>query len=170
VNEDNEKKESELGQVQDDPEMHEILHRHSEDEKRDQHKSDAERHPSGAEVYTEGNDMIIEDEDGEVLTQGKTPKGKERLDSTTKKEIKEDVEHPGLGYKNLRKKLGIWRHKDEEEEESSPKLKKPKAPVGKRGPAMAYQFGNTVGGIPYIIQPFANNVTRSSWKTKMAKL
>jgi Na(+)/H(+) antiporter len=170
VNEDNEKKESELGQVQDDPEMHEILHRHAEDEKRDQHKSDAERHPSGAEVYTEGSDIIIEDEDGEVLTQVKRPKGKERLYSTTKKEIKEDVEHPGLGYKNLRKKLGIWRHKDEEEEGSSPKSKKAKAPAGKRGPAMAYQFGNTVGGIPHIIQPFANNVTRSSWKTKMAKL
>jgi Na(+)/H(+) antiporter len=138
---DNEQKESELGKVQDDPEMHQILHRNSEEAKRDEHKSDAERHPSKTEVYDEGDDVIIENEDGDVLTTVETPKGKERRDAMKKaqKEIVDGVEHPVAGYKNLRKKLGVWRHKDDFEEQESPKAKK------KRGPAMAYQFGNTVG-------------------------
>ncbi len=140
------KGESELGQIQDDPEMHEVLHRHSEDEKRDQHKSDAERHPSRTEVYDEGSHIIIENEDGDVLTKEETPKGKARRESRKKvqQELKEDIEHPSLGYKNLRKKLGVWRHKDEDEGDSPPKEKKSKTPQRKRGPALAYQFGNTV--------------------------
>jgi hypothetical protein len=149
LKDDDEKKESELGHVQDDPEMHEILHLHSEEEKMGQHRSDAEREPPRAEVYDEGNNIIIENEDGDVLTTVPMSKGKERRESMTKaaKEVKEDVEHSTLGYKNLRKKLGVWRHKDEDEGESSLKLKKSKAPQRKRGPALAYQFGNTVSCI-----------------------
>jgi len=150
VKDDDERKgESELGQVQDDPEMHEILHRHSEDEKRDQHRSDAERHPSEIEVYDEGNHIIVENEDGDVLTKAETPKGKERRESMKRAEndLKEGIEHPTLGYKNLRKKLDIWRHKDEDEGDNSLKPKKSKTPQRKRGPALAYQFGNTVSCI-----------------------
>ena len=162
---DNEQKESELGKVQDDPEMHQILHRHSEEVKRDEHKSDAERHPSKTEVYDEGEDVIIENEDGDVLTTVETPKGKERRDAMKKaqKEIVEGVEHPVAGYKNLRKKLGVWRHKDDFEEQESPKAKK------KRGPAMAYQFGNTVSSRNLHSPNIANSAARLLWKTRMAK-
>ena len=162
---DNEQKESELGKVQDDPEMHQILHRHSEEVKRDEHKSDAERHPSKTEVYDEGDDIIIENEDGDVLTTVETPKGKERRDAMKKaqKEIVEGVEHPVAGYKNLRKKLGVWRHKDDFEEQESPKAKK------KRGPAMAYQFGNTVSSRNLHSPTIANSAARLLWKTRMAK-
>jgi Na(+)/H(+) antiporter len=141
-----EKVEGELGEVQDDPEMDEILHRHPEEEKRDQHKSDAERHPEKTEMYQEGDDVIIENEDGDVIKQDISNHSKERQDSMKKmgKEVKDDLEHPTHGYKNLRKKLGVWRHKDEEPEEDG---EKGKASQRKRGPALAYQFGNTVSSL-----------------------
>jgi Na(+)/H(+) antiporter len=147
INDDDEKNEGELGEVQDDPEMHEILHRHEDEEKTDQHKSDAERHPDHTEVYDEGDNIIVENEDGDVLTTQETPHAKERRESIhrIKKELKDDIEHPALGYKNLRKKLGVWRHKDEGDEEPSARPRQSKHhPQRKRGPALVYQFGNTV--------------------------
>jgi Na(+)/H(+) antiporter len=132
--EDNEKNERELGDVQDDPEMHEILHRHSDQEEKDQHRSDAERHPAHTNLYQEGDDVIIEE----------SPSAKLKHEPVKKavKEGKEDIEHPDSAYRNLRKKLGVWRHKDEPEEEVQ--AKNPKGTHKKRGPALAYQFGNTV--------------------------
>ncbi|KAF8866993.1 hypothetical protein BDZ45DRAFT_735030 [Acephala macrosclerotiorum] len=140
---DDERKESALGDVQDDPEMHEILHRHSDHETRDQHRSDAERHPDDTNVYQEGDDVIIEDADGEVLSTKISSHAKERKESLAKaeKEIKDDVEHPMQAYKNLRKKLGVWRHKDEPVGDNGEKGKQAHR---KRGPALAYQFGNTI--------------------------
>jgi Kef-type K+ transport system membrane component KefB len=144
--ENTEANERDLGEVQHDPEMEEIQHRHSIDEKRDQHKSDAERHPNREEVYIEGDDVIVEDEDGEIVNTkitSHTMSEREAAVQKTGKRVKDDVEHPAHGYKNLRKKLGVWRHKDEPEDEDGG-LKGAKAPPKKRGPALAYQFGNTV--------------------------
>lgn len=137
LNVENEKDERDLGEVQDDPEMHEILHRHSDEEKRDRHNSDAERHPEREEIYQEGDDIIVENEDGDVIAEKISSGASER-----EKQFIDDIEHPSHGYKNLKKKLGVWRHKDEPVEDSPPK--KEKGPVRKRGPALAYQFGNTV--------------------------
>lgn len=141
----NEKNERDLGEVQHDPEMEEIMYRGS-DERREDHRSDAERHPNRREIYVEGDDVIIEDEDGEVVHSSRIESHtKERKESVEKpsKETKEESESSGLGYKNLRKKLGVWRHRDEPEvEDGGPKGAK--APPKKRGPALAYQFGNTV--------------------------
>jgi NhaP-type Na+/H+ or K+/H+ antiporter len=136
-----ERNETGLGEVQNDPEMHEILHRDSEDEKRPQHKSDAERHPNQTEVYQEGDDIIVENEDGDVL-ETKESSGQEKAAPKTKT-TKEEADHSDFGYKNLRKKLGIWRHKDEPEDEDGEK-RAHKGPQRKRGPALAYQFGNTI--------------------------
>jgi Na(+)/H(+) antiporter len=142
--EDNEKNERDLGDVQDDPEMHEILHRNSDREEKDQHRSDAERHPEHTNLYQEGDDVIIEDDDGEVLAIKESPSAKLKHKPVKKavKEGKEDIEHPDSTYKNLRKKLGGWRHKDEPEAEVQ--ANNPKGTHKKRGPALAYQFGNTV--------------------------
>lgn len=140
INDDDERKESELGAVQDDPEMREILRRNSEGDKRDRHKSNAQRHPERAEVYDEGDHIIIENEDGDVLKTVETPKGKERKQVV--EDAKEGVEQGKLGYMNLRKVLGVWRNK--EEGESSDKGKKSKGVHRKGGAAMAYQFGNTI--------------------------
>jgi len=143
-----ERNEKDLGEVQDDPEMHEILHRDSEDEKRDQHRSDAERHPEEREIYTEGEDVIIENEDGDVLATQKSPSKVGEAAKKAEKEIVKDAENPALGVRNLRKKLGVWRHKGEPEGEGAEKFKKEHHK--KRGPALAYQFGNTVSSLePY---------------------
>ncbi|KAL3423252.1 sodium/hydrogen antiporter nha1 [Phlyctema vagabunda] len=138
------REEGELGDVQHDPEMEEILHHNEDAEKNDRHQSDAERHPDRHEVYDEGGDIIIEDEDGEVVSQQKTPRGEQREKELeqAEKEAKEDIEHPVHGYKNLKKKLGVWRHRDEIDAEGKPKSNKQSE--RKRGPALAYQFGNTI--------------------------
>jgi Na(+)/H(+) antiporter len=149
---DDERLESPLGEVQHDPEMEEIVHRHSIDEKTDQHRSDAERHPDHKNIYDEGDDIIVENDDGDVLSTEDTGRAAKRHQRTkdVEKEVKEDIEHPRLGYKNLRKKLGVWRHKDEYPEGEVHEDPKGKVPQRKRGPALAYQFGNTVSS-PFII-------------------
>ncbi|KAH7342599.1 alkali metal cation/H+ antiporter Nha1 C terminus-domain-containing protein [Rhexocercosporidium sp. MPI-PUGE-AT-0058] len=142
----NEKNERDLGEVQHDPEMEEIMHRGSDEKRREDHGSDAERHPTQREIYTEGDDIIIEDEDGEVVdSKIESHTNKERKESAEKviKGTRDDIESSGLGYKNLKKKLGVWRHRDEpEDEDGGPKGAK--APPKKRGPALAYQIGNTI--------------------------
>jgi Na(+)/H(+) antiporter len=135
-----EKNERELGEVQDDPEMHEILHRGESEEKLDQHKSDAERHPEQTETYQEGEELITEDADGEVLRVEKTPRGKQR-EEEVEAEFKDDLEHPLNAFGNLRKKMGVWMHKDDLHGGEKSKSKQHER---KRGPALAYQFGNTV--------------------------
>ncbi|KAK0128451.1 hypothetical protein ONS95_000423 [Cadophora gregata] len=141
----NEKNERDLGEVQHDPEMEKIMSRGS-DETRQRHGSRAENEPNRREIYREGSDIIIEDEDGEVVDskiESHTRKERQQAVEKTVKETKEEIESSGLGYRNLRKKLGIWRHRDEpEEEDGGPKGAK--APPKKRGPALAYQFGNTI--------------------------
>ncbi|KAF4633439.1 hypothetical protein G7Y89_g4680 [Cudoniella acicularis] len=136
-NNDDERNEAELGEIQNDPEMHEILHTHSEDKRRDQHRSDAERHPDRREVYDEGGQIIIEDEDGEVVATG------ERLQSRGMQKAEKTAKEDTQVYKSLRKKFGGFLLKDKEDEES-PKPKPSKESHKKRGPALAYQFGNTI--------------------------
>ncbi|KFY64145.1 hypothetical protein V496_03443 [Pseudogymnoascus sp. VKM F-4515 (FW-2607)] len=132
-----ERGEREIGRVQHDGEMEEIMH-HDGVERPEQHKSDAELHPNTYEAYQEGNHVIIENEDGEVVSFEPSPEERkgEKV-GELKEKAKETVEQPGTGYKHLRKRLGEWRHRDEGEEQKS----KHKS---KRGPALAYQFGNTI--------------------------
>jgi len=132
------KNEGELGEIQDDPEMHDILHTQSKEEKRDIHDSDAAQHPERREVYQEGDDIIIENEDGDVVAEKVTSR------ESRQKRSEEEVEHHPSTYYNLRKKLGVWRHRDDDEES---KMKGGKGLAKKRGPALAYQFGNTVSEI-----------------------
>jgi len=138
-----EKLEGDLGDVQHDPEMEEIIHRQSNPEKNDRHVSDAERDPQGREIYREGSHVIIENKDGDVIGQQTSNRSNDSATNKVATEIKDDVEHPVSGYKNLRRKLGVWRHKDEPESDRSTKVKS-KEPRHKRGPALAYQFGNTI--------------------------
>ena len=121
------------------------MHRYSNEEKTDRHISDAERHPDHTNVYDEGDNIIIENDDGDVLATQESPRAERRRQKSKEtEEVNEDGEHPRLGYKNLRKKLGVWRHKDENPEGEASKDPKGKHPQRKHGPALAYQFGNTV--------------------------
>lgn len=132
--------EADLGNVQHDPEMEEIMHHGEREDRRDQHKSDAERHPDDVEAYEEGSDVVFENEDGDVLdvqekeqfSKDADDKGKAR---GAEEHVKENFESPATGYKHLKKKLGVWRGKETESEDQK---RKP------RGPALAYQFGNTI--------------------------
>ncbi|PBP18203.1 Na+/H+ antiporter nha1 [Diplocarpon rosae] len=141
-----EQNERDLGEVQHDPEMEEIRHRHSNDTRRDTHMSAAERRPDRNEVYQEGDDIIIEDQDGEVVDSKITSHTRREREASAKKTgngAQHDVEESGLGFKNLKKKLGIWRSRDGPEDEVG-ESKGAKAPARKRGPALAYQFGKTI--------------------------
>lgn len=139
--------EKEVGEIQHDPEMEKIMHRSSDEEARDQHKSDAERHPERTETYVEGDNIITENADGDVLAVHDTSSTKAKKDAKGGEEGGADVT---AGYKNLRKKFGVWMHKDEAASESSGMMSKRREKKAaaeqetKRGPALVYQFGNTV--------------------------
>lgn len=131
--------EAKLGEIQHDAEMEEIMHHGDQVHSRvDKHISDAEAHPGEAEAYKEGDMVVLENEDGEVIAtsppeQSADPKGK-------LKNVAEDIEHPEKSYRNLRKRLGVWMRKDNEMGERQ--AHDPNAKM--RGPAQAFQFGNTV--------------------------
>ncbi|KAK4693053.1 sodium/hydrogen antiporter, partial [Lecanoromycetidae sp. Uapishka_2] len=132
------------------------------------------------EAYDEGDDLVVEDEEGEVLhvhrnargssneqkkqlllddekelereTSGEHAKGKyhpheknegEELQHT----ISETLGHPEQAGKKMWKKLGHGFHRKDKDDSEPSELKEPKAPKPhehKRGPAHAYQFGNTI--------------------------
>jgi sodium/hydrogen antiporter len=139
---------------------------------------DGDRRDQTAEVeaYEEGDEMIVEDEEGNVLstseTRGQSPEEKARKIEQQRQKLAnertgehakhkhephaknegeeieraagEAVVHP---YKHLRKQLGHWRgwgKSKEDEEGGQSSYAKAKPPDRKRGPAHAYQFGNTI--------------------------
>ena len=158
-------------------------------EKRDEKEarnSSKQIHEPELEAYEEGNNLIVEDEEGEILavhnikgesddqkrqhilddqaalrkeTSGEHAKGKYHPhEKKTEGEEIENVFSTGDGLpgrespKRFFKKLGggwdEWRGKEREAGGSSDPKPKPKpkakAPEHKRGPAHAYQFGNTI--------------------------
>lgn len=138
------------------------------------------------EAYEEGNDLVVEDEEGETLavhnvkgesddqkrqhilddeaalrkeTSGEHAKGKfhPHEKQTEGEEIEKTFSagagHPSETSKRFLKKLGDgwdgwhgWRGNEKEKEAAGPSdsKSKPKAPEHIRGPAHAYQFGNTI--------------------------
>lgn len=138
------------------------------------------------EAYEEGNDLVVEDEEGETLAvhnvkgesddqkrqhilddeaalrkensgehaKGKFhPHGKQTEGEEIEKVFSAGAEHPGETSKRFLKKFGDgwdgwhgWRGKEKEREAagSSDPKSKPKASEHIRGPAHAYQFGNTI--------------------------
>ncbi|KAL9117862.1 MAG: hypothetical protein Q9187_005594 [Circinaria calcarea] len=150
-------------------EMQEVVNKNQENE-----RNRARRNEPVVETYQEGDEIIIEDEEGTVLnthkidgetedqqrkhvadveralekdTSGEYAKGKFHQHEKTEGEeiehaIASGLEHPNHAYRNLRKKMGDWhgfKHKD------SGVTPKPKAtPEHRRGPAHAYQYGNTI--------------------------
>lgn len=141
---DDERNEGELGDVQDDPEMHEIMHHNDREKSSDKHRSDAERHPHHTNSYEEGDKIITENDDGDVIDvrdkDAPEDKARERRAEDKALEDDKDIER-SHAHRGLRKKLGVWRHKDDDiTEEKAGKNKS----SDKRGAALAYQFGNTI--------------------------
>ncbi len=155
-------------------EMEDAQEKRDEKEKRSGSKKIQEPE---VEAYEEGDDLVVEDEEGEILaihnvkgksddqkrqyilddeaalrkeTSGEHAKGKyhPHQSRTEGEELEKIVSagagHPGETSKRFLKSLGDgwtgWRGKEKGSEPDS----KPKAPEHKRGPAHAYQFGNTI--------------------------
>lgn len=125
------------------------------------------------EAYQEGNTMVIEDEEGNVLSTEDTHDETERekrqhivdtanmLEHETSGEhakskhhpheknegdelfqvVSDGIQHPSHPYRDLKKKLGAWHGLKRQQSEAGPSVQKPEQ---KRGPAHAYQFGNTI--------------------------
>ncbi|KAI0018961.1 alkali metal cation/H+ antiporter Nha1 C terminus-domain-containing protein [Xylariomycetidae sp. FL0641] len=115
-----------------------------EAEKLEQSSSEEERKPRPArhrelDVYDEGDHIIVEDQDGQVLAV-EDEKEEHPLPNPhqLKEKAKAETSKPGWTYDSLKKSIGKWR-----EEESQKRKEKPKT-ERKHEPAFAYQFGNTI--------------------------
>lgn len=146
ANIDDESNEGELGEVQHDPEMEEIMHHGEKAERRDGHMSNAQSQPGKAEVYDEGDHIIIENEDGDVIKTLRSPEAGNSKDGieNLEKDIKQGTEK---AYQKFGKIMGVWRNKDEAKgvkTGESSQGKKGKEPRKTRGPALAYQYGRSI--------------------------
>ena len=92
---------------------------------------------SPVNAYEEGNNIVFEDDEGNVVDQERTGGGE-----GVEKEIKQELEHPAHRYHTIKKRLGTWnwgKH-DGAKSQGKPDSKSER----KRGPALAYQYGNTI--------------------------
>jgi Na(+)/H(+) antiporter len=130
------------------------------------------RRESEEEIYEEGDETIIEDEEGNVLgmresNNNESEKTRQRKDKSEARRLydEKDVEHgvaqtehgghleeaPGKivqaiehpGKWNMRKRMQSFSGRERPEEGETATTSK-KQPPQKRGPALAYQFGNTI--------------------------
>lgn len=128
----------------------------------------------GEEIYREGDQTVIEDEEGNVLevmeSKGESERErresaqaeairlmKERVEGGTAQsensmgpdgakkagnEVEDAVEHPRNHWGEMKKRMGGWALKKRDEDGIPTRDTQPERP--KRGPALAYQFGNTI--------------------------
>ena len=107
-----------------------------EDPEEDKHK----KIETELQTYKEGNELIVEDDQGNVVGQEKLP-GTSTAIETGKQalgKLKDNIEHRSP-YQNLKRKFSDW---DRVRHAKDKTVAKPREP--KRGPALAYQFGNTI--------------------------
>ncbi|KAH8880430.1 hypothetical protein GQ53DRAFT_788685 [Thozetella sp. PMI_491] len=96
------------------------------------------------EVYAEGDNLVIENEDGDVLavTPAPDPEGQDQTKHAEELKMKlaESAAEPGswTTYAGIKKKLDNWR------EGEIQKRKEREKGVRRHEPARAYQFGNTI--------------------------
>ena len=126
------------------------------------------------EAFEEGNDLVVEDEEGNILsvtdTSGKTEEEKRQIVVDAEKKLEaetsgehakgkyhphernegdemehalaQDLEHPVRALNKLKHRWEDWK-KPKDKGDAGPSQGKPHAEQ-KRGPAHAYQFGNTI--------------------------
>ncbi|KAI8628725.1 alkali metal cation/H+ antiporter Nha1 C terminus-domain-containing protein [Xylariaceae sp. FL1651] len=97
-----------------------------------------ERQPQ-FEVYDEGDHIVIEDEEGQVVAVEPTehPQALPNVHNL-KEKAKEEVQKPGWTYDSLKKSIVKWRDEEVQKRKEKPKEER------KHAPARAYQFGNTI--------------------------
>lgn len=111
----------------------------------EQEQKDEERLPFS--VYDEGDHIVIEDREGEVVAVDRT----EHYTALPNVEplvqaAKEEAQKPHWTYDSLKKSIAKWR--DEEAQKRKEKTKEER----KHAPARAYQFGNTVSNTYVLIK------------------
>ncbi|KAI0400370.1 alkali metal cation/H+ antiporter Nha1 C terminus-domain-containing protein [Xylaria palmicola] len=91
------------------------------------------------EVYDEGDHIVIEDQEGQVIAVDSTKHHTTPQDAEAMKErVKEGVQKPGWTYDSLKKNIARWREEEAQKRKDKPKEQR------KHAPAWAYQFGNTI--------------------------
>lgn len=103
--------------------------------------SAAERHPLERHIYDEHENIIIENADGDVLATQPTPNRQAAEEDVTKEIIKNQLAQGKLNH--FKKFIGSWRAPGSTDGTEKPEGSK-KKDVRRTGPALAYQFGNTV--------------------------
>ena len=98
------------------------------------------------DVFREGDDIVVENQDGDVLAVERLPGkvGPKQMEEV--KDAVKDAATPGLSnwtYEGLKKRLGDWKN------EEIAKRKEKQADSRRHEPARAYHIGNTV--CPYIL-------------------
>lgn len=129
---------------------------HSDQRKReddDLGPRDEARSPD-VEVYDEGDHVIVENQDGEVLAIEDTPhagKGEKDMDAL-KEKIKTEIAPSGWTYDAIKKRLGHWKNEEIQKRKDKEKVDR------KHEPARAYQFGNTVCLGPFLHHAKMGNI------------
>lgn len=101
-------------------------------------------HMGHVEVYDEGNDIIIENEDGDVLNVQHITSGEDAAEHAQrlKEKLENEVPAPtGWTYGQLKKRIGHWKHEEVQKRKDHKDKQMAKT---RHNPARAYQFGNTV--------------------------
>ncbi|KAI1483867.1 alkali metal cation/H+ antiporter Nha1 C terminus-domain-containing protein [Daldinia eschscholtzii] len=90
------------------------------------------------EVFDEGDHIIIEDHDGQVLAVEETGHQPIQDLHKVKEKAKAETQKPGWTYESLKKSIGKWRDEEAQKRKDKAKIER------KHEPARAYQFGNTI--------------------------
>ncbi|KAI1376882.1 alkali metal cation/H+ antiporter Nha1 C terminus-domain-containing protein [Hypoxylon crocopeplum] len=90
------------------------------------------------EVYDEGDHIVIEDQEGQVLAVEETGHQPTQDIHKVKEKAKAETQKPGWTYESLKKSIGKWREEEAQKRKDKTKVER------KHEPARAYQFGNTI--------------------------
>lgn len=137
--EDPEKQEA-LQRAQDDAQQELEREQEEQEEGEERGESPSQRQQPKVEVYDEGDHIIVENEDGDVIAMEAPgePHHKEHHMQELKDTLKKEAGQSQWSYDALKKRLGNWR------EEELQKRKDNQKSGRRHEPARAYQFGNTI--------------------------
>jgi sodium/hydrogen antiporter len=90
------------------------------------------------EVYAEGDHIIVENDEGEVLAVETSPEDHAKHAEELKSKLQSGSGWSGWSYDAIKRKIGDWREGELEKRKDKEKSSR------KHEPARAYQFGNTV--------------------------
>ncbi|KAI0382802.1 alkali metal cation/H+ antiporter Nha1 C terminus-domain-containing protein [Hypomontagnella monticulosa] len=124
--------EKEIEKVVNVTKEHEPEHREGE-ERPSRHRQHDE-----LEIYDEGDHIIVEDREGQVLAVEETGHQPAEELHEVKEKAKAETRKPGWTYDSLKKSIGKWREEESQKRKDKTKIER------KHEPARAYQFGNTI--------------------------